>query len=97
MFGPLAFENRRNSEAEEYETQCLLCCDKFNLKLGLHIFLSHLFEVHSIVIDDVQNINYLPRYVNQQLHQTIRFIWLFCCLVTYHTGGSGFQKLPLKL
>lgn len=59
MFGPLAFEN--NQDEFESETECLLCCDKFNLRVGFHIFLGHLFEVHSFVIDDVQNINYLPR------------------------------------
>lgn len=61
MFGPLAFETERNEQEEEYETECLLCCDKFNLKLSLHIFLGHLFEVHSFVIEEVQNIPNLSR------------------------------------
>lgn len=61
MFGPLAFESETNKPEEQYETECLLCCDKFNLKLGLHIFLSHLFEVHSFVVEDVQNIQNLSR------------------------------------
>lgn len=61
MFGPLAFESETNKHEEEFETECLLCEDKFNVKYGLHIFLSHLFEVHSFVIEDVQNISDLSR------------------------------------
>lgn len=61
MFGPLAFEDQAGKQEEERETECLLCADRFNLKFGLHIFLSHLFEVHSFVIEDVQNIDNLPR------------------------------------
>lgn len=61
MFGPLAFENETAREEDERETACILCDDRFNLKFGLHIFLSHLFEVHSFVIEDVQNIHNLPQ------------------------------------
>lgn len=62
MFGPLCFEtgNRNNCDENEYETKCFICEDKFNLDLSLHIFIHHIFEVHHLVIEDVQNIFNLP-------------------------------------
>lgn len=62
MFGPLEFDRVQNDPPEdEVETPCLLCDDSFNLKIGFHIFLKHLFEVHRLVIEDVQNIANLHR------------------------------------
>ncbi|XP_050297676.1 zinc finger protein 277 [Anthonomus grandis grandis] len=65
MFGPLTFEDRKYEDIHitDTETKCLLCEDSFNLKLRLDIFLSHLFDVHHCVIEDVQNIKNLPQYI----------------------------------
>lgn len=62
MFGPLSFRNGNDSNwnGDDYETDCLLCDDRFNLDLSLHIFVKHIFEVHHLVIEDVQNIFNLP-------------------------------------
>lgn len=62
MFGPLCFGvgDKSKCDRDDYETQCLLCADKFNLDLSLHIFIKHIFEVHHLVIEDVQNIFNLP-------------------------------------
>ncbi|XP_044763857.1 zinc finger protein 277 isoform X2 [Coccinella septempunctata] len=51
------------STSQNSETPCLLCEDTFNVKEGLPIFVRHLFEVHSIVIEEVQNIFYLTEYI----------------------------------
>ncbi|XP_044261374.1 zinc finger protein 277 [Tribolium madens] len=65
MFGPLLFETSKppNSPETESEVTCLLCDDTFNLALSFDIFVRHLFEVHYLVIEEVQNIANLPRYV----------------------------------
>lgn len=59
MFGPLEFKSTTEDDSEGQQTSCLLCQDSFNLEIGLHIFLKHLFEVHHLVIEDVQNISNL--------------------------------------
>lgn len=59
MFGPLNFKDEDNCDKE---TQCLLCQDKFNLNVAFKIFLQHLFEVHHVVIEEVQYIKNLPKY-----------------------------------
>lgn len=63
MFGPLTFEDAEDNvcPAVHLETSCLLCDDKFNLKIGLHIFVKHIFEAHRLVIEDIQNITDLSR------------------------------------
>lgn len=62
VFGPLVFEDNKYEclqQSDATETKCLLCDDSFNLKLSLPMFLAHIFDVHSIVIEDVQNIDNL--------------------------------------
>ncbi|KAF7287645.1 hypothetical protein GWI33_005993 [Rhynchophorus ferrugineus] len=64
MFGPFTLENPKlDMEAFNMETKCFLCEDSFNLKLRLDIFLRHIFNVHTCVIEDVQNIKKLPEYI----------------------------------
>lgn len=61
MFGPLTFEDSKyDVQSLDTETKCILCEDSFNLRLRLDIFLRHIFDVHQCVIEDVQNIKYLP-------------------------------------
>ncbi|KAK9876294.1 hypothetical protein WA026_012591 [Henosepilachna vigintioctopunctata] len=62
IFGPLLFEDK-NSDHLNAEIACLLCDDIFNLNLSLALFLRHIFEVHHVVIEDVQNIPNLPEYL----------------------------------
>lgn len=58
MFGPLTFqESLLEDEELSVETPCLLCEDTFNLNLCFAIFLKHCFEVHNLVIEDVQHID----------------------------------------
>ncbi|XP_072393207.1 zinc finger protein 277 [Diabrotica undecimpunctata] len=65
VFGPLVFEESQYSDLQsDVETQCLFCEDRFNLKLSLPMFLAHIFDVHSVVIEDVQNIDNLHEYVS---------------------------------
>lgn len=60
MFGPLTFqETLLENEELNVETPCLLCDDKFNLNLCFTVFLKHCFEVHNLVIEDVQHIHNL--------------------------------------
>ncbi|XP_017778911.1 PREDICTED: zinc finger protein 277 [Nicrophorus vespilloides] len=64
MFGPLNFREFRKENLENsQETGCPLCDDLFNLKICFDIFLKHLFEVHNLVIEDVQNIYNLEKYL----------------------------------
>ncbi|CAG9854438.1 unnamed protein product [Phyllotreta striolata] len=64
VFEPLVFEDNSYSCLQpNAETKCLLCDDTFNLNLSLPMFLAHIFDVHSIVIEDVQNICNLNEYV----------------------------------
>lgn len=66
VFGPLVFEDNKYEclqQSDATETKCLLCDDSFNLKLSLPMFLAHIFDVHSIVIEDVQNIDNLNEYI----------------------------------
>ncbi|KAG5887309.1 hypothetical protein JTB14_006453 [Gonioctena quinquepunctata] len=64
MFGPLVFEEINYGKLEgDIETKCLLCEDSFNLKISLPVFLAHIFDVHKVVIEDVQNIRKLDEYV----------------------------------
>lgn len=60
MFGPLTFQEiLLENEELNVETPCLLCDDKFNLNLCFTVFLKHCFEVHNLVIEDVQHIHNL--------------------------------------
>ncbi|KAJ8953654.1 hypothetical protein NQ314_007261 [Rhamnusium bicolor] len=64
MFGPLTFdETKYNQLVGNTETKCLLCEDIFNLGLSLPLFLSHIFDVHNVVIEGVQNIENLHEYI----------------------------------
>ncbi|KAI4457774.1 zinc finger protein [Holotrichia oblita] len=64
MFGPLTFqETLLENEELNVETPCLLCDDKFNLNLCFTVFLKHCFEVHNLVIEDVQHIHNLHEYI----------------------------------
>ncbi|XP_022906495.2 zinc finger protein 277 [Onthophagus taurus] len=63
LLGPLSFDNSPESDEINKESPCLLCEDRFNLKLGFKIFLKHCFEVHNLVIEDVQNIDNLHDYL----------------------------------
>lgn len=62
MFGPLLFEESKTATNCESQTQCLLCEDSFNLDLSLPVFAAHLFNVHDIIIEDIQNIPNLQEY-----------------------------------
>lgn len=65
MFGPLVFADNKNNHSEYLpETKCLLCEDSFNLSLSLPMFLAHIFDVHNVVIEDVQNIAKLNEYID---------------------------------
>lgn len=60
MFGPLLFEEESSNNKEEHlETKCILCEDSFNLKVSLSVFAAHLFDVHNIVIEEIQSIQNL--------------------------------------
>lgn len=61
MFGPINFQVEVDLVYDE-ETQCLLCQDRFNLSVAFKLFLQHIFEVHHVVIEEVQYIENLPRY-----------------------------------
>lgn len=63
MFGPLLFEESKSVKNCESATKCLLCEDSFNLDLSLPVFAAHLFNVHDIIIEDIQNIPNLEEYV----------------------------------
>ncbi|KAJ8956399.1 hypothetical protein NQ318_015137 [Aromia moschata] len=53
-FGPFSFEEtNKNNFLKNVETKCLLCEDIFNLNLSLPLFLSHIFDVHNVVIEEV--------------------------------------------
>ncbi|XP_056648254.1 zinc finger protein 277 isoform X2 [Diorhabda sublineata] len=63
-FGPLVFEENRCDLLQNVDTRCLLCEDEFNLQISLPMFLAHIFDVHNIVIEDVQNIANLHDYIS---------------------------------
>lgn len=64
MFGPLTFDETKFNQLDcSTETKCLLCEDIFNLRLSLPLFLGHIFDVHNVVIEDVQNIENLHEYI----------------------------------
>ncbi|CAH1956565.1 unnamed protein product [Acanthoscelides obtectus] len=63
MFGPLVFGENKHNHQPDYQTKCLLCEDIFNLKISLPLFLAHAFDVHNIVIEDVESIENLHEYV----------------------------------
>lgn len=57
MFGPLTFqESLLETEELSVETPCFLCDDRFNLNFCFTLFLKHCFEVHNLVIEDIQHI-----------------------------------------
>lgn len=61
MFGPLLLNETDQKEDLYEETPCLICDDKFNLKTSFELYLAHIFEVHLIIIDQVQHIEDLHR------------------------------------
>ncbi|CAH1117720.1 unnamed protein product [Phaedon cochleariae] len=64
IIGPLVFEESSYNHLQyNAETKCLLCEDSFNLNMSLPVCLTHLFDVHNVVIEDVQNINKLHEYM----------------------------------
>lgn len=63
MFGPLLFEESNFLRDCEMQTKCILCEDTFNLDLSLPVFAAHLFNVHNVIIEDIQNITCLQEYV----------------------------------
>lgn len=63
MFGPLTFEETKDTLVvpdPTVETKCLLCEGTFNLIIGFEIFVQHLFQVHNLVVEEIQNIKDLP-------------------------------------
>ncbi|KAJ8917260.1 hypothetical protein NQ315_002277 [Exocentrus adspersus] len=62
MFGPLTFEYTHT--LTETKTKCLLCDNIFDLSVSVRSFLMHIFEAHNMVIDSVQDIGQLPKYVS---------------------------------
>lgn len=63
MFGPLLFEQSRPEYNNDVEAKCILCEDSFNLKFSLPVFAAHLFNVHDLIIEEIQNIPNLEEYV----------------------------------
>lgn len=64
MFGPLSFEDtKRRNQQESQLTKCFLCSKEYNLRTDMVLFCKHLFEEHSLIIEDVQNIPNLPEYI----------------------------------
>lgn len=57
MFGPLVFNNIQCDAQNDQETSCLLCEELFNLQTSLPLFLKHIFDVHNIVIESVEDID----------------------------------------
>lgn len=66
MFGPLLFEESKSERNNESQTKCLLCEDTFNLEYSLPVFAAHLFNVHDIIIEEIQNIPNLDEYVSKK-------------------------------
>lgn len=65
MFGPLSFEESELEKRNLYiQHECFLCPSQFSLKHQLDRFLKHLFEDHHLVIEDVENIERLDKYVD---------------------------------
>lgn len=61
-FGPFLFDAAGSQNDElNVETPCILCDDRFNLKTSFKTFCGHVFEVHNVVIDEVQHIEDLHR------------------------------------
>lgn len=68
MFGPLLFEeNSYNINDDHVETKCILCEDSFNLKISLPVFAAHIFDVHNIIVEEIQAIQNLHEYVLTEL------------------------------
>lgn len=63
MFGPLLFEESKTEYNNDTETKCILCEDSFNLEFSLPLFAAHLFNVHDLIIEEIQNIPNLKEYV----------------------------------
>ncbi|KAK4878453.1 hypothetical protein RN001_010959 [Aquatica leii] len=63
MLGPLAFDTTSLSLTNE-DTQCLMCCTKYNLKQSLPSFLKHIFDIHHIVIEKPQHIDDFALYLS---------------------------------
>lgn len=63
MFGPLVFQECKYAQDIDLQTKCIFCEDMFNLKLSLPVFAAHLFNVHDVIIEDIQNIANLQEYV----------------------------------
>lgn len=62
MFGPLLFDGSENAQNSNLQTNCILCEDSFNLKLSLPVFAAHLFNVHDVIIEDIQKIPNIEEY-----------------------------------
>lgn len=72
MFGPLNFAQHsdftsrgRQEELCDSNTDCIClgCNDTFNISLCFDVFVKHMFEVHSLVIEDIQTIANIPEYM----------------------------------
>ncbi|KAJ3651862.1 hypothetical protein Zmor_017869 [Zophobas morio] len=65
MFGPLNFDEvgTHSPQVTYSEVVCLLCDNIFNIPLSFEIFVRHLFEVHNLLIEDVQTMDNLPEYI----------------------------------
>lgn len=68
MFGPLMFGETKSYQDSEVQTKCILCEDSFNLDLSLPVFGAHLFSVHDVIIEEIQNIANIKEYVNNLTH-----------------------------
>lgn len=62
MFGPLLFDRSEIAQNYNMQTNCILCEDSFNLELSLPVFAAHLFNVHDVIIEDIQKIINLKEY-----------------------------------
>lgn len=56
MFGPLLFDEAKSLDDSSTQTKCILCEDSFNFELSLPVFAAHIFSVHDVIIEDIQNI-----------------------------------------
>ncbi|XP_060532724.1 zinc finger protein 277 [Cylas formicarius] len=89
MFGPLTFQAKdKYKPSDDLETKCLLCEDSFNLSLRLDIFLTHLFDAHRCVIEDILNIKKLPQYL-AHWRQRLKDNWLESIVPSVKIDGVG--------
>lgn len=98
MFGPLSFPSSSKAkkltvsfdESENNTTECILCDVMFDLPSQQHELLTHIFEVHKLVIADVPFIASLSKYIN---YWKIRFtnsdLKEFCSTVIVDVEKDG--------